>query len=172
MAIVKPTYMINNTFNLKPEKLKLMGITHILSDLDNTLIPWNSSEPSQELIDWVRELNKYHIELVIVSNNNHTRIHKAVESLDVKIISRAKKPLPFAIKNFVNLSSVSKKRVLFVGDQLLTDIIAGNLSGVKTVLVKPLVDTDLRKTRVNRFFERPLLKLINKIYKLTWKENI
>lgn len=172
MALIKPTYMVNSTFNLKPEKLKLMGITHILSDLDNTLIPWNSSEPSEELKKWVAELKKYHIELIVVSNNNYTRIHDAVSMLDVKIVARAKKPMPFAIKKFVNLSSISKERVLFLGDQLLTDVIAGNLAGVKTILVKPLVDTDLKKTRFNRFFERPILKLINRIYKQTWKDNI
>ncbi|MDO1605605.1 YqeG family HAD IIIA-type phosphatase [Lactobacillus sp. YT155] len=172
MAIFKPTYMINNTFELNPEKLKLMGITHILSDLDNTLIPWDSPDITPELKRWVSELEKYHIELVIVSNNNYTRVHKAVASLNVKIIARAKKPLPFAIRNFVSMSSVSKNRVLFLGDQLMTDIIAGNLAGVKTVLVKPLTDTDMKKTRVNRFFERPILKLIQSIYKTTWKDKI
>lgn len=172
MAIFKPTYMINNTFELNPEKLKLMGITHILSDLDNTLIPWDSPDITPELKRWVSELEKYHIELVIVSNNNYTRVHKAVASLNVKIIARAKKPLPFAIRNFVSMSSVSRNRVLFLGDQLMTDIIAGNLAGVKTVLVKPLTDTDMKKTRVNRFFERPILKLIQMIYKTTWKDKI
>ncbi|GKQ42510.1 haloacid dehalogenase [Companilactobacillus sp. RD055328] len=172
MAIIRPTYMVNSTFNLKPEKLKLMGITHILSDLDNTLIPWNSPEASEELKQWQAELKKYHIELIVVSNNSYDRIHEAVVDMDVKIIARAKKPLPFAIRSFVNMSSVSKERVLFVGDQLLTDVIAGNLSGVRTVMVKPLVDTDLKKTRFNRFFERPILKLINRIYKQTWKDSI
>lgn len=173
MAILKPTYMINNTFNLNPEKLKLNGITHILSDLDNTLIPWNSSELSPELIDWVKELKKYHIELIVVSNNSYERIEKAVKELDIRIVARAKKPLPFAIKNFVNRKTISKNKVLFVGDQLLTDVLAANLAGVATVLVKPLVDTDLKKTRVNRFFERPLLKLIQAVNKdLTWKDSI
>lgn len=173
MAILKPTYMVNNTFNLSPQKLKLIGVTHILSDLDNTLIPWNSSDLSEELISWVKELKKYHIELIIVSNNNYERIYEAVKDLDVRIIARAKKPLPFEIKKFVNKKTVVKNKVLFVGDQLLTDIIAGNLAGVRTVLVKPLVDTDMKKTRVNRFFERPILKLIKTMNKdLTWKEYI
>lgn len=173
MAILKPTYMIGNTFNLAPQKLKLIGVTHILSDLDNTLIPWDSSELSEDLVTWVAELKKYHIELIIVSNNNYQRIYEAVKDLDVRIIPRAKKPLPFEIKKFVNKKTVTKNKVLFVGDQLLTDVIAGNLSGIRTVLVKPLVDTDMRKTRINRFFERPILKLLTAINKdLTWKEHI
>ncbi len=40
-----------------------------------------------------------------------------------------------------------------VGDQLITDMQAGNLAGVATVLVKPLVETDKWNTRINRFLK-------------------
>lgn len=49
---------------------------------------------------------------------------------------------------------LKKDQVMMVGDQLITDMQAGNLAGVETVLVKPLVETDKWNTRINRFFEK------------------
>ena len=49
---------------------------------------------------------------------------------------------------------LKKDQVMMVGDQLITDIQAGNLAGVESVLVKPLVETDKWNTRINRFLEK------------------
>ena len=45
-----------------------------------------------------------------------------------------------------------------VGDQLYTDVIAGNLAGVSSVLVKPQATTDLWYTQIFRIFERRALR--------------
>lgn len=47
-----------------------------------------------------------------------------------------------------------KEQVMMVGDQLITDIQAGNLAGVESVLVKPLIETDKWNTRINRFLKK------------------
>ncbi len=39
-----------------------------------------------------------------------------------------------------------------VGDQLLTDVVASNVAGVRSILVQPLIETDAWNTRINRFF--------------------
>ncbi len=49
---------------------------------------------------------------------------------------------------------LNKDQVMMVGDQLITDIQAGNLAGVETVLVEPLIKTDKWNTRINRFLEK------------------
>ena len=59
-----------------------------------------------------------------------------------------------------------------VGDQLITDIQAGNLAGVKTVLVKPLVETDKWNTRINRFFEKIIFFFLNINKKIEFKESL
>ena len=45
-----------------------------------------------------------------------------------------------------------------VGDQLFTDVLGGNLVGMHTVLVRPLIDNALPHTRVTRRLERAVLR--------------
>lgn len=169
----KPTIMLNKITDIDAEDLKDHNITTIMTDLDNTILPWNSSEYSLSLRKWLNIMKMANIEVLVVSNNSYKRIEKAVNDLNIGIVARAKKPLPFEIMKYLKQKNISKSEVLFVGDQVLTDVLAGSLSGVKTVLVKPIVDTDAKKTRVNRFFERPILKYLQmKDKNLYWKDSL
>ena len=47
-----------------------------------------------------------------------------------------------------------------VGDQLMTDIRAAHRAGIRSILVKPLVEHDSIKTQINRARERRVLKKI------------
>ncbi|WP_048703515.1 YqeG family HAD IIIA-type phosphatase [Companilactobacillus ginsenosidimutans] len=169
----KPNVMLNKITDIDADDLIKENITTIMTDLDNTILPWNSSEYSLSLRKWLNIMKMANIEVLVVSNNSYKRIEKAVDDLNIGIVARAKKPLPFEIIKFLKENNLRKEEVLFVGDQVLTDVLAGSLSGVKTVLVKPIVDTDAKKTRVNRFFERPILKYLQSRDKnLYWKDSL
>ncbi|MCH4007985.1 YqeG family HAD IIIA-type phosphatase [Companilactobacillus sp.] len=169
----KPNIMLNKITDIDVEDLKEKNITTIMTDLDNTILPWNSSEYSLSLRKWLNIMKKANIEVLVVSNNSYKRIEKAVSDLQIGIVARAKKPLPFEIIKYLKENQIDRNSVLFVGDQVLTDVLAGSLSGVATVLVKPIVDTDAKKTRVNRFFERPILKYLqHKDKNLYWKDSL
>ncbi|WP_125769941.1 YqeG family HAD IIIA-type phosphatase [Companilactobacillus furfuricola] len=169
----KPTIMLNRITDIEPADLKALNITTIMTDLDNTILPWNSSEYTLSLRKWLNIMKMANIEVLVVSNNSYKRIEKAVADLEIGIVARAKKPLPFEIMKYLKDNNINKDEILFVGDQIFTDVLAGSLSGVKTVLVKPIVNTDAKKTRVNRFFERPLLKYLQKKDKnLYWKDSL
>jgi predicted HAD superfamily phosphohydrolase YqeG len=60
-----------------------------------------------------------------------------------------------------------------VGDQLLTDMVAANLSGVRGVLVKPLIETDAWNTKLNRFLELFIKRSLKKKYpELVWHKEL
>ena len=165
--------MLDKITDIDVNDLKQLGITTIMTDLDNTLLPWNSNEYDLSLRKWLNQMVQANIEVMIVSNNSYERVEKAVAELPVSIVARAVKPLPFVIINHVKEEKIDPASVLFVGDQVMTDVLAGNMAGLKTVLVKPLVKTDAKKTRVNRFFERPILKMMQKRDKnLHWKDSL
>ncbi|WP_125760985.1 YqeG family HAD IIIA-type phosphatase [Companilactobacillus hulinensis] len=169
----KPYVMLNKITDLEVSDLKEMNITTIMTDLDNTLLPWNSNDYDLTLRKWLNQMNAADIEVMIVSNNSYERVEKAVVDLPVSIVARAVKPLPFVIMHHLQMEHISPSSVLFVGDQVMTDVLAGNMSGLKTVLVKPLVKTDAKKTRVNRFFERPILHFIQKHdTNMYWKDSL
>ena len=53
---------------------------------------------------------------------------------------------------------------MFVGDQLMTDIRASHRAGIRSILVKPLVQSDAWVTKFNRWRERRMWKKIEKAY--------
>ncbi|WP_119325992.1 YqeG family HAD IIIA-type phosphatase [Companilactobacillus musae] len=169
----KPYIMLDKITDIDVESLKNLNITTIMTDLDNTLLPWNSNEYDLSLRKWLNQMAQNDIEVMIVSNNSYERVEKAVRDLPVSIVARAVKPLPFVIMNHIREENIDPEQVLFVGDQVMTDVLAGNMAQLKTVLVKPLVNTDAKKTRVNRFFERPILKAMQMRDKnLYWKDSL
>ncbi|WP_057880488.1 YqeG family HAD IIIA-type phosphatase [Companilactobacillus kimchiensis] len=169
----KPYIMLDKITDISVKDLQELNITTIMTDLDNTLLPWNSDKYDLSLRKWLNVMAQNNIEVMIVSNNSYERVEKAVSELPVSIVARAVKPLPFVIMSHIKEENINPENVLFVGDQVMTDVLAGNMAKLKTVLVRPLIKTDAKKTRVNRFFERPILKAMQKRDKnLYWKDSL
>lgn len=153
MALVTPTWMVEAIYKIEPSSLRRHGISVILTDLDNTLIAWNNPDGTVQLRDWLQRMQQAGITVMVVSNNNAQRVARAVGTFALPFTARALKPLPVGINRAVRELGVNKDQCVMVGDQFMTDIIAGNLAGVRTVLVKPLVTTDQWNTLPNRFLE-------------------
>ncbi|EGF48836.1 HAD superfamily hydrolase, partial [Lacticaseibacillus rhamnosus MTCC 5462] len=73
----------NEYFSLTPASLKQQGIKAVLTDLDNTLMAWDHPEGTAKLTQWLSDLRNGGIQVVVVSNNNANRIHKAMAKLQV-----------------------------------------------------------------------------------------
>lgn len=169
----KPTWMINSVYSIAPQQLKQQGIRAVFTDLDNTLIAWNNPDGTPELKQWMQSLEEANIPLIVISNNNYERVKRAVAPLALPFISRALKPLGFGIKRATRKLGLQPHEVVMVGDQLLTDMVAANQAGVYSILVKPLIKTDAWNTRINRFFERYVMKqLLMQYPMLQWQEEL
>ena len=73
-------------------------------------------------------------------------------------------PVLFAYLQKYNLK---KSEVCIVGDQIFTDVFGGNKVGIKTCLVEPLNDTELKFTRFMRKLEKKTLNYYSKRGKFT-----
>ena len=69
------------------------------------------------------------------------------------------KPAPFALCRAMEMHGATPDKTVMIGDQVFTDVAAGNLAGVRTVLVRPQSRRDLWYTQIFRVFE--LLALRN-----------
>ena len=49
-----------------------------------------------------------------------------------------------------------------IGDQIVTDVLCGNRFRIKTILVDPMGNKDLKITRINRKFEDYIIKKYEK----------
>lgn len=154
--------MIHSIYEITPEQLQAVGIKVIFADLDNTLIAWNHPDGTKKLQTWLDHMKQADVPVVVVSNNNAKRIHRVANKLGISYVARALKPLPIGINKACRQMDVNKTEVVMVGDQLMTDIKAANSAEVRSILVQPVVNTDGWKTRFNRFFERRIMKHLQK----------
>lgn len=169
----KPTWMVKTIYNVPPVQLKEAGIRAVFSDLDNTLIAWNNPNGTVELHDWIRDLKEAGIPLIVISNNSSARVKKAVAALSLPYVSRSLKPLSWGINNARKRLGLTKDEVVMVGDQLMTDVLASNNAGIRSILVKPLIESDKWITVPNRLMGNAVMKKLEAAYpQLKWQEDL
>ncbi len=165
--------MVEAVYDLKAEDLLRHGIRAVLVDLDNTLIAWNNPDGTPEVRAWLDEMTIADISVVVVSNNKHSRVERAVARFGVDFVSRAMKPFTRGIDIAIERYGFDKDEVIMVGDQLMTDIHAAHRAGIQSVLVKPLVTSDAWNTKINRWRERRVLAKLEEQYgKITYQKGI
>ncbi|EOH87733.1 YqeG family HAD IIIA-type phosphatase [Enterococcus pallens] len=169
----KPTWMVDAIYQITPEQLKQQGIKAVLTDLDNTLIAWDNPDGTKELLDWLKVMDEAGIPVVVVSNNKASRVARAVQQFRLDFVSRAMKPFSAGIKSAQRKLGLSSNEIIMIGDQIMTDVRGANAAGIRSVLVRPIVDTDNWNTQINRFFERKIMRyLLNKHPEMKWKSGL
>lgn len=157
----KPTIYKKNIFDINYKKLKKEGITCLVFDLDNTLALLEDKECPENTKALIKKLQEDFL-VFIISNNSKKRIEPYQKELGVYAVSRAMKPLTFGLNKIRFLHHLKKKEMVMIGDQILTDVLSGNNFHIKTILVDPLGEEDLKITGLNRKIES---KIINRYQK-------
>lgn len=128
-----------NIFDLKGSSLAAKGITLLLADLDNTLVPYGVPLPTARVRAWNEELKTAGVTLFVLSNNRHAdRPRIFCQALGIPFLGHAGKPKTAGFFKAMEQMNVSAKQAAIVGDQIFTDVLGGNRAGVFTILVKPI----------------------------------
>lgn len=122
--------------------------------------------------DWLEEMSQAEIPVLVVSNNNAKRVSKAVEPFGIMFVSRAMKPFSLGIKRALKQLNLNKNEVVFIGDQLMTDIRAANRVGLKSILVRPLVESDAWNTKINRAREKRVWRKLASDYDMQFQHKL
>ena len=152
-----PGRYLTSVLQIEVEWLRSRGFKALLLDIDNTLVSRDTQEVSPVVIDWVNELTNQGFKLYLVTNNWHRVVFETAALLSLPVVHRSMKPLPFNYLRALSRLKVKRRNALVVGDQLMTDILGAKLSGIESVLVLPLTDTDLMHTKILRKVEKVLL---------------
>lgn len=162
MQTFLPDMYQKSVYSINYELLKNAGIKIILFDLDNTITPLHSTNPSKktkELFDMIKDMG---IRPVIISNASKKRVEPFKDELVVDASYRSLKPLKYKYKKILKIYSVKPNEVAAVGDQLITDIWGANKMEITSILVNPMSSEDLTATKFNRFFERIIINYYTK----------
>lgn len=138
----------------------LAGARVLLLDADNTLAPWRGAVPDPASARWVESAKAAGFRLCIASNSDAERLRPLEEALGIPAFPRAGKPLPSGLRRIAREMGAAPDACALIGDQLLTDVLAARLAGMRAVLLEPLDPSrEFTGTRVNRVLERILLRI-------------
>lgn len=160
LKLLVPCMVVNTLYDIKLTELKQRGIRGIAFDLDNTIIPWNSSEICPEVLMWLNHLAAQGFKLCLVSNNGKERVRKIAAQCGAPFVAWALKPSRSGFRQAAQAMGLSPDTVAVVGDQLFTDILGGNRLGMFTIWVKPLTTKEFIGTKITRELEKLAVHLL------------
>ena len=170
-----PDYYVSSIYDISYTNLYANGKRLILTDLDNTLISYKETKPTEALYKWKEEVEALGFEIIIVSNSRKNRVEYFANLLGLKYVKFAKKPLKLGLKKALKIASKKYNidEVVEFGDQLMTDVFGSRRLNLTTYLVKA-IDSKTEKwvTRFNRKLENFILKRVRKKYPDLYDERL
>ena len=159
MALVTAWRYVARVELVDLDELVALGIRCLLLDRDNTIVPRDTKRAPESVRAWIGRAHELGLTVCFVSNNFHSKqVEASARELGCDVVHHAMKPFPFAVRHALRKMGVKPSEAILIGDQLYTDIIAGNLSGLRTILVRPQSTVDLWYTQIMRIGERMLLR--------------
>ena len=158
---MKPERVYKDLTVMPWKELYAEGIRTALLDFDNTLGPDHATEPEDFSYKCVKMIEDTGIKCCLVSNAKSGRSAKIAEMLGIPVVTYANKPGTSGVLKAIELMNSSADKSLMVGDQVFTDVIAGNRSGVRTFMVEKLHKQEIWYVLLKRPFEK-LVRLVGK----------
>jgi uncharacterized protein len=132
----RPRAVVKDIREIDFRGLKERGITALLFDIDDTLLPREVNDIYPELFERVATLKQEGFRLCLTSNSRHPlRVKYIGDTLGVPAISFGFKPLPFAFRRSLEILKAKPEETAMIGDQLFMDILGANLVGLYSIFV-------------------------------------
>ncbi|MFD1956676.1 YqeG family HAD IIIA-type phosphatase [Paenibacillus thailandensis] len=158
-----PNMRVNSIYDIPLQELQARGVRGIITDLDNTLVGAKEALATPELARWLDQVRESGFRVVIVSNNNETRVSKFASPLGIPFIHAARKPGTSAFARALQELGLKAEETVVIGDQMMTDVFGGKRMGLFTILVIPISPADEGiGTRINRMLEKIVLFRLRK----------
>lgn len=149
-----PSWCVSAIQEVNLERLSTQGVRGVIFDLDNTLVAADAAEPLPPVRAWIARLHAMGFRSCIVSNNFAARTKAIGQILQVSVVTGAVKPAPWAFRRAMRLMGTRPSQTALIGDQVFTDVLGGNLLGIRTILVDPISSREFPTTRLVRLVER------------------
>jgi len=133
-----PWAVADSITDLSPEFLQNRGIRLLMLDFDNTIVPYTTDAPTDEISAWLEMMAASPIKVCVVSNSHKDRVKFFCSQRGIDCITHAKKPFSKGIRACIEKYGLPEDSCALVGDQIYTDVLGANNAGVKSILVKAI----------------------------------
>jgi len=168
---VTPDAFYPTVFDIPFETLKTKGIKTIFIDLDNTLISYQETNPTTEIVRLFQTIEQLGFQLIIVSNNRGSRVGFFSKQVGLDSIANAKKPTQIGFRKAEKQLGIHHpNEVCLIGDQVMTDVLGGKRRGYWVILVNPIDRlTEKWFTKMNRIWEKRVLNRLKRVKPNTYE---
>jgi len=136
--LLLPDELHNELTELTPEYLAGMNIKLLMLDFDNTIVPYITNVPTKMMGEWLVRMLESDIQLCVVSNSRNSRVVEFCKKYGIDCITHAKKPGRKSVLECLARYGVQPSEAALVGDQIFTDTLCANRSGVRAILVNAI----------------------------------
>lgn len=133
-----PRMIFPHLTDVTAEALRARGISFLMLDFDNTIVPYTTSEPTAQMAAWIRTMQASEIRLCIVSNSKKPRVVEFCKTYGLDCITHAKKPFQKGISECLTRFHLRPSQAALVGDQIYTDVLGANCAGLTSILVSAI----------------------------------
>ena len=156
-----PTLITPKLTDLTAQQLRLRGIQLLMMDFDNTIVPYTTSTPTEEMDRWLRDMATSDIKLCVVSNSKKDRVKIFCKQYGIDCITHAKKPFSKGILECLRKYPIPPSHCALVGDQIFTDTLGANGCNVTSILVEA-IDNHNIWLKLRHVAEKPFIFLARK----------
>lgn len=133
-----PKMILNSLTDVTPELLKTRNLRLLMLDFDNTVVPYTTDVPTEDMARWLKNMAASEITVCVVSNSRNHRVSKFCGEYGLPCIMRAKKPGTRGIRDCLRRYDTPPEQAALVGDQIFTDTLGANCAGVTSILINAI----------------------------------
>lgn len=151
-----PSMIIQSVTELTPQFLQSQNIRLLMLDFDNTIVPYTTNIPTEEMERWLQSLLASDIQLCVVSNSKRDRVKIFCGQYGMDCITHAKKPFSRGIRACLRKYGLQADQCALAGDQIFTDTLGANCVGVRSILVEA-IDNHNFWLKARHVLEKPFI---------------
>ena len=145
-----------NVFEIDYQKLYQLGYRALIFDIDNTLVH-HGDDSTPEIDALFQTIHDLGFQTLLLTNNDEERVLRFIKNIPTQYIYEADKPHPKSFLKAVDMLGVPKDQVIYIGDQVYTDIIGANAAGLASILVHFIQQPNEKWIGKRRYIEKVIL---------------
>ncbi len=156
-----PDEYLDSAYDIDYAHFLAEGKRGVIFDIDNTLV--THGDPADErAIELVASLHQIGMKVLVLSNNKEPRVKSFAEAVGCEYIFKGNKPLKGGYLKAAEMMELKKEEVLYVGDQIFTDVWGAKRVGMYSILTRPIDSREEIQIVLKRHLEKIVLYFFEK----------